>query len=87
MFLIVMLKPSLQSIHKNSRVRRVGQLDVVGCESFNKALRHPIALMALHWSGDWFKSQGSCKGTSLRASNSSLATTATREPSEYAFFH
>jgi hypothetical protein len=65
MFLIVMLKPSFQPIHDGSRVRSVGQSDVVAFEGFNKAFGHPITLRALHRSRDWFKSQGSGKGTSI----------------------
>ncbi len=60
-----MLKPSFQPIHDGSRVRPVGQLDVVAFEGFNKALGHPVALGALHRSRDWFKAQGSGKGSSI----------------------
>lgn len=63
--MIVMVKPSFQPIHDGSRVGPVGQSDVVAFEGFNKAFGHPIALEALHRSRDWFKSQGSGKGTSI----------------------
>ena len=77
MFLIVMLKPSFQPIHDSSRVRPVGQSDVVAFEGFNKALGHPIALGALHRSRDWFKSQGSGKGPSIARD---VARPVVREP-------
>lgn len=58
-----MLKPSFQPIHDGSRVRPVGQSDVVAFEGFNKALDHAIALSALPGSSDRFKPQGPSKGT------------------------
>lgn len=60
-----MFKPSFQPIHDGNGVRPVGQPNVVAFEGFNKALGHPIALGALHRSRDWFKSQGTGKGTSI----------------------
>ncbi len=60
-----MVKPSFQPIHDGSRVGPVGQSDVVAFEGFNKAFGHAITLGALHRSRDWFKSQGSGKGTSI----------------------
>ena len=72
-----MLKPSFQPIHDGSRVRSVGQSDVVALEGFNKALGHPVALGALHRSRDWFKSQGSGKGSSITCD---VARPVIREP-------
>ena len=66
MFLIVILKPRFQPLHDGSRVRPVGQSDLVAFEGFNKAFGHPIAFGALHRSSDWFlisQTIGKCSST------------------------
>jgi hypothetical protein len=65
MLLIVMLEPNFQPIHDGSRVRPVGQTDVISFEGFNKALSHTVTLRALDRRRNWLKAQGARKGSCI----------------------
>ncbi len=58
-----MREPNFQLIHNGSRVRPVGQTDVITFEGFNKALGHAITFRALHWRRDRLQIQDVSKGS------------------------
>jgi len=60
-----MLEPNFQPIHNGSRVRPIGQSNVISFEGFNKALSHAITLRALHWRRNRLQTQGSSKGSCI----------------------
>jgi hypothetical protein len=60
-----MLEPNIQPIHNGSRVRPIGQTDVISFEGFNKALSHAITLRALHWRRNRLQTQGASKGSCI----------------------